>query len=522
MSQPIFFLYGPPGSGKTTIGKILADAIHLPFFDLDMEIENRWGCPIPQIFADFGETAFRQAEAEEIKLLLDHGEAVIALGGGTLVNPSVRVLVQDHGAVLCLQAANSVLLDRLSGDANYNSQNRQRPLLAGDVAAKLEGLLAQRAEHYASFPAQLDTSHLDPQRAAWEAQIILGRFHLDHASQPYDVSIQADGISSIGKMISARGLHGPAALVTDSNTGPLYAARVRASLENAGISSTLIVIPSGESHKTIEYLQTLWDGFLDAGLDRGCFVLALGGGVVGDMTGFAASTYMRGIRWVNIPTSLLAMVDASLGGKTGVDIPRGKNLVGSFHPPALVLADPDVLQTLPEAEFRSGMAEAIKHGVIADPELLEECAKPHIDWLMDKLVSRAMAVKVRIIEADPYEKGIRAALNLGHTVGHAVEWVSGYRLRHGEAVSIGLVVEAQLSELLGIAEPGLSQRIAAVLAGAGLPVEIPADLDRVTIRQAIRVDKKKSQGRIRFALPVRIGEVKIGVDVPDDVLAAAI
>jgi 3-dehydroquinate synthase len=522
MSQPTFFLYGPPGSGKTTIGKILADAIRLPFFDLDVEIENRWGSTIPQIFSDHGEAGFRQAEEEKIKQLLTKGEAVIALGGGTLVNPAVRTLVQDHGSVLCLQAADSVLIDRLSGNADDGGQKRQRPLLAGDVASKLLGLLSQRAEHYASFSLQLDTTHLDPERAAWEVQIILGRFHLAHGNQPYDVCIQTGGIDSAGEMIVQRGLRGPAALITDSNLETLYAVRVMASLGSAGISSQMIAIPSGESHKTIEYIQTLWDGFLDAGLDRGSFALALGGGVVGDMTGFAASTYMRGIRWVNIPTSLLAMVDSSLGGKTGVDIPRGKNLVGSFHPPALVLTDPEVLQTLPEVEFRSGMAEAIKHGVIADLELFEQCARPHKAWEISRLVSRAMAVKVRIIEADPYEKGVRAALNLGHTVGHAVELVSGYHLRHGEAISIGMVVEARMAERLGLAEPGLSQHIAAVLAGTGLPVKIPADLDRAAIRQAIQMDKKKSQGRIRFALPVRIGEVKIGIDVPDNVLAAEI
>jgi len=265
----------------------------------------------------------------------------------------------------------------------------------------------------------------------------------------------------------------------------------------------------------------LWEHFLDAGLERGSTVIALGGGVVGDLTGFAASTYLRGIRWVNVPTTLLAMVDSSLGGKTGVDIARGKNLVGAFHQPAYVLVDPDVLASLPEVEFRSGMAEVIKHGILADPGLLEFCSqKAWVGGKQDRLVSRAMAVKIRVIEIDPYEKGVRASLNYGHTIGHAVELVSGYRIRHGEAVAIGMVVEARLAERLGLAEPGLSHAIAAICAAAGLPTGIPADLDRTAIRGAIGTDKKKAAGRVRFALPVRIGEVKIGMDVPDDVLSA--
>jgi shikimate kinase/3-dehydroquinate synthase len=520
MSQTTIFLYGPPGSGKTTIGRILAATLNLPFFDLDAEIEKRWECTIAEIFKRHGEAAFRQAEKHEIEQLLAQGGAVVALGGGSLVNPAVRALVQDSGTVLCLHAAPGALLDRLSGDTGQGDQNRQRPLLAGDVASKLADLLSQREEHYASFPLQLDTTLLAADRAAWEAQILLGRFRVGKISQPYDVCIQPGGLDFVGRMISQRGLHGPVALVTDSNTGPLYAARVIACLENMGSSPKVIVIPQGESFKTLATVQGLWEGFLDADLERSSTVIALGGGVVGDLTGFAASTYMRGIRWVNLPTTLLAMVDSSLGGKTAVDISRGKNLIGAFHPPAFVLADPDVLSTLPEVEFRSGMAEAIKHGIIGDPGLIEKCSVFKSE--IGEIVSRAMAVKIRIIEDDPYEKGVRAVLNLGHTVGHALELVSGYRLRHGEAVAIGMVVEARLAEHLKLAEQGLSLHIASFLAGMGLPVAIPGDLDRAAIRRVIGVDKKKARGRVRFALPVRIGQVQFGIDVPDDVLAVEI
>ena len=244
-------------------------------------------------------------------------------------------------------------------------------------------------------------------------------------------------------------------------------------------TARLALVPPGEEHKTVATVGKLWEEFLAGGLERSSTVLALGGGVITDLAGFAAATYLRGVRWVALPTSLLGMVDATLGGKTGVDLPQGKNLVGAFHPPSLVLADPRLLATLPEAELRSGMAEVVKHGILADEQLFARCAQ---GWAavtadLDEIVRRAMAVKIGFIQSDPYEKGLRAALNLGHTVGHAVELASAFRLRHGEAVSIGLAVEARLAEDAGIADAGLAETIRACLQGLGLPTADP-ELDR--------------------------------------------
>ena len=220
---------------------------------------------------------------------------------------------------------------------------------------------------------------------------------------------------------------------------------------------------------------------------------------------------MRGVNWVCVPTTLLSMVDASLGGKTGFDLPQGKNLIGSFYPPKLVLADPQLLKTLPEAEFISGLAEVVKHGIIADPELFDLCAKG-LDCIkndLEQVVKRAMAVKIKVIEDDPYEKGFRAALNLGHTVGHAVELVSKFELRHGEAIAIGMVAEARFAERIGVAKTGLRDEITDVLTGLGLPVQIPNELPREEILRAMRVDKKKNAASIRFALPVDVGNVEL-------------
>jgi 3-dehydroquinate synthase len=277
-----------------------------------------------------------------------------------------------------------------------------------------------------------------------------------------------------------------------------------------------VVIPAGEERKTLETISFLWKSFLENGLDRKSTVIALGGGVVSDMAGFAAATYMRGINWICVPTTLLSMVDAAVGGKTGFDLPEGKNLIGAFYPPKLVLADPSLLLTLSDRELRSGMAEVVKHGIISDPELFEMCNRG-MDWVKDNLeevVKRAIAVKIKVIEDDPYEKGFRAALNLGHTVGHAVELVSRFELRHGEAIAIGMAVEAAYAARVGLATQGLVKAVQDSLSALNLPIAIPKEMPRDEIIRAMRVDKKKNAKAIRFALPVEIGKVEL-VDVDD-------
>ena len=332
----------------------------------------------------------------------------------------------------------------------------------------------------------------------------------------YDVRVQPGGIDHLGELLLARGLRGPVTVVTDENVGAAYLSRTTEALKNSGFEAHGVTIPAGEQHKTLATVSQLWEAFSVAKIERGSTIVALGGGVIGDLAGYAASAWLRGVPWVAVPTSLLAMVDASMGGKTGFDLPQGKNLVGAFHPPRLVLADPEVLATLPKEEFINGMAEVIKHGVIADPALFNLCKNmktlPTNDMLAS-FISQAMAVKIKIIEEDPYEQGIRAALNLGHTVGHGVELASGFQLRHGEAIAIGMIVEAHLAEKMELAPTGLVDKIATVLRSVGLPTEIPTDLDRNAITNAMTRDKKKAGGIVKFALPASIGDIKVGVTV---------
>ncbi len=354
-----------------------------------------------------------------------------------------------------------------------------------------------------------------PQKVVWDIQRCLGRYHISKMKPGYDVLVQDGRLDSLGGMLRSRDFGEMMLVVSDTNVAPLYAGRVAASLRSAGFTVNGLIIPSGEANKTLETVSSLWRACLQANLDRKSTVIALGGGVVSDLVGFCAATFMRGCGWVAVPTTLLAMVDASLGGKTGFDLPEGKNLVGAFYPPRLVLADPDVLHSLPEPELRAGLAEVVKHGVIADPDLFHLCAQgwDSVISQLPQVVRRGMEVKVKVIEEDPYEQGSRAALNFGHTVGHAVELVSKFSIPHGAAVAIGMVAEAKLAERLSIAGSGLVDTLVKVLGTLGLPFEIPKELPRLALVNAMKMDKKKNKGNVRFALPVKIGEVRVGVEI---------
>jgi shikimate kinase/3-dehydroquinate synthase len=496
------FLYGPPGTGKSTVGKKLADNLKLPFIDLDRVIETNAGMSIPQIMEQQGESAFRDFESAALKNLLAEKESVLALGGGALLRDENRAFAESNGQVILFMAELSTLLERL----HYESGNR--PLLAGDLREKLSALLVIRGEHYNSFPLLIHVDGKTAEQNTHHIQIALGRHHLS-AMGEYDVIVGQ--VSSLKNFPMQNPI-----IVTDDNVAKFHLEKMKSVLQASGFEPKVVIVPAGEAHKNLETISALWKSFLENGLDRKSTVIALGGGVVTDMAGFAASTYMRGINWIAVPTTLLSMVDASLGGKTGFDLPEGKNLIGAFYPPKLVLADPQLLSTLPEAELISGMAEVVKHGIISDLELFSLCLRG-LDWVKDNLeevVKRAMAVKIKVIEEDPYEKGFRAALNLGHTVGHAVELVSKFNLRHGEAIAIGTVAEAKYSARIGLAGVGLVEAVTESFKSLGLPVQIPDEMSREEIIRVMRVDKKKNAKSIRFALPVEIGKVEL-VEVTD-------
>jgi 3-dehydroquinate synthase len=308
------------------------------------------------------------------------------------------------------------------------------------------------------------------------------------------------------------------AVVTDSRVAELYGKQVLALLEGAGLSARLFTFPAGEWNKSRETWGDLSDQMLAAHVARDCAIVALGGGVVGDLAGFVAATFHRGIPYAHVPTTALAMIDASIGGKTGVDVPAGKNLIGAFHQPRFVLADIDTLATLPRNQLAAGLAEAIKHGVIADAAYAEAvaaaatpCLKRSLDAL-EPVVTRSIGIKVEVVSADTHEAGRRQILNYGHTVGHAVEARSGYGLLHGEAVAIGMAVEAWLAEETGVARVGTRQAVLALLEAYGLPSAVPSTLASHDLLETMQLDKKVRAGAVRFALPCAIGRMAQSAD----------
>jgi 3-dehydroquinate synthase len=324
----------------------------------------------------------------------------------------------------------------------------------------------------------------------------------------YEVLIEPGASSRIARLVDERAPAHRVAIVSDSNVAPLYGKQVA---DAFGDRATLFTIPAGEETKTRDTWATVTDQMLGAGFARDTTLVALGGGVVGDLAGFVAATYMRGIPFVQVPTTLLAMIDASIGGKVGVDTAVGKNLVGAFHQPALVVIDPRTLATLPANHFRAGLAEALKHGVVASSAYFDLVARAseataRDDGLLLDVVSESVRIKASIVSRDEKESGMRKVLNFGHTIGHAIEAVTNYRLLHGEAVAIGMSLESRLAERLGIAERGTSDRIQSALTSIGLPTSMPA-LDRGAVVSATKSDKKARSGRVEYALPERIGQM---------------
>jgi len=336
----------------------------------------------------------------------------------------------------------------------------------------------------------------------------------------YDIVLGIGVLDELGPLMAERGLAGRVAVVSDETVAELYGKQVLHSLRDAGFAPRLITFPAGEEHKNLDTVRRLYDAFVAAGLERSSPVVALGGGVVGDTAGFAAATFLRGVPLVQVPTTLLAMVDASIGGKVGVDLPQGKNLVGAFKQPVLVVADPTALRTLPEPEFRAGLAEVIKAGIIGAPDLfthLEGQGYEPLAWV----IRRAIEVKRDVVQEDPFEAGRRAVLNLGHTFGHALEALSGYTLLHGYAVSIGMAVAARVAVHLGLAGEELLRRVERVLARYGLPVRYAGHAPE-EVWQAMGTDKKRRGGQLRFVLPRAVGDVVVTADVPKEVVMQAL
>ena len=510
MKKENLILTGFMGTGKSTVGILLAQQLDYDFVDTDKMIETRKHRSIAAIFREEGEAAFRRLEAQISRELAKRHGLVIATGGRLMLDQDNAALLDATGPVFCLTAEPDVILARLAGDEG------RRPLIEGPQPdQRIRELLEKRAAAYGRFP-QIDTSGRSPEQIAAEIHLLLDKevLPVTYPHGRYNVLVGTELFPFIRQLARIKG---PLAIITDNNVGPLHADR-------CGMADTVVTISAGEQYKTLATVNYIYNELLAAGLDRQGTILALGGGVVGDVAGFVAATYLRGVDLIQSPTSLLAMVDASVGAKTGVDLPQGKNLVGAFKQPLAVFADLETLTTLPSEEFSSGMAEVIKSGLIADPDLFtsletgERIKRPNnlADARKVKsMVTSAIKVKRQIVQEDPFEKGRRAVLNLGHTFAHAIEQVSGYAVRHGEAVGLGMVAAAHLSASLGVCSEKLQPRIEAALEKSGLPRRIPVNLSPIALHQAMGSDKKIAGGRLHFILIRDVGDVFVTSDITD-------
>jgi shikimate kinase/3-dehydroquinate synthase len=502
-------LSGLMATGKSTVGPPLAARLGVPFVDTDAEIERAAGRTIPALWREEGEAGFRAREAAFVeRLLSDRVPRVVALGGGAVTVPRVRKLVVDHALVVTLTASAESIVARVSDVA-------ARPNLAagGDPVERARELLAHRTEAYAECHALLSSDALDVDTIVDAVAVLVARdpMLVPLGSRSYCIDVCEDEPSRLTDAV-ARCAPSSIVLVTDSNVARARGPALDAALHAFAVPVTRVTLPPGEAHKSLATVSTIWDAALGAGVDRDALVVAAGGGVVGDIAGFAAACLLRGVRFVQAPTTLLAMVDSSVGGKTGFDHPVGKNLVGAFHQPSAVVADLAHLRTLPVRERAAGLAEVVKIALATDSELFDRVEQDAAALAAGDpaallpVVRAAIAAKIRVVRDDEREAGVRALLNLGHTVGHALEAHGGYSaLLHGEAVALGLVAEMRASSALGWTPPRLVERAGAVLAALGLPTR-PEPRDLVAAWPYVTADKKRVRDSIRLPVVTTVGQ----------------
>ncbi|GAB4536040.1 MAG: hypothetical protein Fur0020_03800 [Thermodesulfovibrionia bacterium] len=511
-------LTGFMGSGKTSIGKEISRRLGYQFIDTDDIIEEREGMPISLIFKEKGEPYFREVERRVVQEVSGIRDVVIATGGGVVKNSDNVNDLRRGGILIWLKTEPIVILKRVMAEGG------KRPLLNVEEPLKeINRLLSEREMLYMQSDISIDTSYITPGEAADE---IIERLCLD--TQFVDVQLKERGYkiligSGILKRLGIRLKEfrpSRVAIVSNDTIFPIYGDTITRSLNESGIEPEIILIPDGEEFKDILWAYYIHGRLLKARFDRDSMLIALGGGVVGDITGFVASTYMRGIRYIQVPTTLLAQVDSSVGGKTGVNHPLGKNMIGTFYQPSLVFTDTDTLKSLAQREFLAGMAEVIKYGVIRDRSFFDYVMGNSDDILklgrsLITIIRRSCEIKAEIVSGDEREAGLRAILNLGHTIGHAIETVTGYRrFLHGEAISIGMSAASEIAVQIGMLSREECSSIKRLLLMYRLPVHLPDDIDITEIIEAMEIDKKVRAGRLRFILPESIGVVRI-VEVKD-------
>ena len=525
------------GSGKTTVGELVAHRLRLPFYDLDQRIRQVTGLSIVELFAQQGEAAFRVIEREVLSEIACLPVGVVATGGGVVLREENRALMRRKGWVIYLRASPETLWQRLQ-------HTTDRPLLRTESPYETLQVIAQAREPlYQEADWVIETDALSPEEVAEaiariavpvpEAPLIIPV--LPNQPREYPVLIAPDLMASAVNAILQHIQPTGVAILTHSNLRR-YAQPLQTAFTQHGIPAHLMTLPSGERVKSLRVAEQLYAQLLEAGCDRGSLLVIVGGGVLGDLGGFVAATYMRGIPYVQVPTTLLAQVDSSVGGKVAVDLPQGKNLVGAFHQPLMTLIDPDTLGTLPLRHWRNGFAEMLKYGAalqvglwrrlqtMVEAELISprRVRKAPDHWTLP--IARCVSLKAQIVSDDERDlSGRRALLNFGHTVGHAIEAALGYRgWLHGEAIAAGMVAEAEIGRILGVTPPEVADELRETIAQAGLPTQLPAGVDADTLLAHMRHDKKRAGDSLSIVLLEAIGNARLVPNIPTEAIREAL
>jgi len=572
---------GFSGTGKSLVAREIAGQLGWDFIDTDNEIVSLAKKPIAEIFSSDGEGKFRKLEREAIKRASRHSHRVIATGGGAIVDPQNRAKLARNGFIVCLEARPETIYQRLFQESSHGSEIR--PLLKGDNPLEhIRQLKAQRQPYYDDVDLVINTDDLsiddvakevvkgwrllrdarnDKGRARNDTPPVIARSAatkqshappglprlrlamtekakagndvaedvacwVETATQRCPIFVGYGSLGRLGEKLKKVGSSRVAIVISDGNVSRLYGDRVQEILKAAGFAVNSFVVPPGEESKSINTAIDIYNFLIKKRVERDDILIALGGGMIGDLAGFVAATYLRGIPWVQVPTSLVAMVDASIGGKVAVNHHEGKNLIGAFYQPNFVLADTQTLATLPKRELTSGWAEVVKYGLILDKEFFEflESNAGRLIKLEQDVVSKAIirsaSLKAQVVSQDEKERGQRIILNYGHTVAHGLEAATRYsQFLHGEAVAIGMMGAAKLSQKSGILPANVVKRQQSLLQKFGLPTSF-SSTGLAEIAEAMEVDKKTRAKKIRWVLLEDIGKTAIRANVPQqDVMA---
>jgi shikimate kinase/3-dehydroquinate synthase len=531
-------LIGFSATGKSAVAKRVAEQLGWTHIDTDDEIVKLCGRAIREIFENDGESKFREMERRMLEQACRKEKVVIATGGGAVVDSKNQELLCKTSTVVCLEAKAETIYQRLLRDTVYSSNPVVRPLLAGDdPLERIRKLKTSRQPCYAIADWTVHTDNLSLEEVSHEVvkgwryairhrddkQEFVGpdlTFEVAAATAHYPVYVGWCLLDKLGGKMRQAGLSGIANIVSDETVFSIYGAKVKKVLKSDGFEVNCCLVPPGEATKNIDQAVKIYDFLIEHRVERNDVIVALGGGMVGDLAGFVAATFLRGLPWLQVPTTLVAMTDASIGGKVAVDHRRGKNLIGTFYQPSLVLADVQTLATLPRRELGSGWSETIKHGLILDAEFLQ-FLEANVEELLglspeitSKVIARSANIKAGVIAEDERETGKRTILNYGHTIAHGLEAATGYeRFLHGEAVAIGMVGAARLSNRMGMLSRSLVERQEALLQRFGFSINC-SDVNLDDVVSAMELDKKVRRKTIRWVLLEDIGKVVIRDDVP--------